>query len=109
MEQSKGCIDIEICGFDEVFKSYSEKNPSTIEAEHDTGKVRDKYTEILEAVGIDRELLRAKEKVTDIYGKTVRGGTFFHRNLLISVRLLYRNIPHATLKNCVVLILTRWL
>lgn len=72
----RGCIDIEICGFDEVFKSFSKKNPSTIEAEHDIGKVRDKYTEILEAVGIDKELLRAKEKVTDIYGKTVRGGAY---------------------------------
>lgn len=72
----RGCIDIEICGFDEVFKSFSEKNPSTIEVEHDIGKVREKYTEILEAVGIDKELLRAKEKVTDIYGQTVRRGAY---------------------------------
>lgn len=27
-------------------------------------------------MGIDKELLRAKEKVTDIYGKTVRGGAY---------------------------------
>lgn len=69
-------MDIEYCGFDEVFKSFNEKNPSTIEAEHDIGKVREKYTEILEAVGIDKELLRAKEKVKDIYGKTVKGGAY---------------------------------
>lgn len=65
-----------ICGFDKVFESFSTKNPSTVEAEHDIGKVRDKYTEILEAVGIDKELLRAKEKVMDINGKTVRGGAY---------------------------------
>lgn len=29
---------------------------------NDIGKVRDKYTEILEAVGIDKELLQAFEK-----------------------------------------------
>ena len=27
-------------------------------------------------MGVDKELLRAKEKVTDIYGKTVRGGAY---------------------------------
>ncbi len=75
-DRARGCIDIEICGFDEVFKSFSEKNPSAIEAEHDTGKVRDKYIEILEAVGINRELLRAKKKVTDIHGKTVKSGAY---------------------------------
>ena len=37
----RGCIDIEICGFDEVFKSFSKKYPSTKEDKYDTGKVRD--------------------------------------------------------------------
>ena len=69
-------IDIGICGFDKVFEAFSAKNPSTVDAGHNIGKVRDKYTEILEAVGIDKELLRAKEKVTDICGKTVKGGTY---------------------------------
>lgn len=72
----RGCIGIGICGFEKVFESFSAKNPSTVEAEHDIGKVRDKYTEILEAVGIDKKLLRAKKKVTDINGKTVRGGSY---------------------------------
>ncbi len=65
-----------ICGFDKVFESFNEKNPSTVDAEHDIGKVRDKYTEILEAVGIDKELLQAKGKVTDIYGKILRSGSY---------------------------------
>lgn len=69
-------IDIGICGFDKVFEAFSAKNPSTVDAGHDIGKVRDKYTEILEAVGIDKELLRANEKVTDICGKTVKGGAY---------------------------------
>lgn len=63
-------------GFDKVFDSFSEKNPSTIDAEHDKDKVRDKYTEILEAVGIDKDLLRAKEKITDMDGETVKSGAY---------------------------------
>lgn len=71
-EQGKKGIDIRICGFDEVFNSFSTKNPSTVEDK----KVRDKYTEILDAIGIDKKLLRAKEKVTDIYGRTVRSDAY---------------------------------
>lgn len=65
-----------IYGFDKVFDSFSAKNPSTIDVGHDKDKVRDKYTEILEAVGIDKDLLRAKEKITDINGDTVKSGTY---------------------------------
>ena len=65
-----------IYGFDKVFDSFSAKNPSTIDAEHDKDKVRDKYTEILEAVGIDKDLLRAKEKITDMDGETVKSGAY---------------------------------
>ena len=69
-------IDMGIYGFDKVFDSFSAKNPSTIDAEHDKDKVRDKYTEILEAVGIDKDLLRAKEKITDMDGETVKSGAY---------------------------------
>lgn len=67
---------MEIYGFDKAFESFCEKNPPTARAKHDLDKVRDKYTEILEAVGIDKELLRAKEKVIDIDGKTVKSGAY---------------------------------
>ncbi|MCH5192589.1 MAG: hypothetical protein J1F11_01415 [Oscillospiraceae bacterium] len=73
---SRRCIDIGICGFEKVFESFCAKNPSTADVEHDKDKVRDKYTEILDVVGIDKELLRAKEKVTDIDGRTVKSGTY---------------------------------
>ncbi len=76
MNMARRRIDIGICGFDKVFNSFSAKNPSTVDAEHDKDKVRDKYTEILEVVGIDKDLLRAKEKVTDIDGETVKSGAY---------------------------------
>lgn len=65
-----------ICGFDKVFESFNKKNPASEGINHDIDKIRDKYTEILDAVGVKKDLLRAKEKVTDIYGKTVKGGSY---------------------------------
>lgn len=65
-----------ICGFDKVFESFNKKNPAPEGINHDIDKIRDKYTEILDAVGVKKDLLRAKEKVTDIYGKTVKGGSY---------------------------------
>lgn len=65
-----------IYGFDKVFETFSQKNPSVRDAGHDIGKVRDKYTEILDAVGIDKRLLQAKEKVEGICGKMVKRGDY---------------------------------
>jgi hypothetical protein len=67
---------MQICGFDIVFEKFCELNPAAKGCEHDTGKVRDKYTEILDAVGIDASLLRATEKIKSYKGKTIKGGSY---------------------------------
>ena len=93
-----------ICDFNEVFKffeSFGTKNSLIIKTEHDINKVRDKYIEILEAMGIYKELLRAKEKLRIYMERQLEEEhIFFQRNLYISVRLLYRNIG-AFKKICV--------
>lgn len=67
---------MKICGFSRVFERFCEINASTEGFVHDIGKVRDKYTEILEAVGITVSLLRAAEKTVSFDGETIKGGTY---------------------------------
>ena len=45
--------------FQEVFNRFSERQKATKAEEHDVGKVRDKFTEIVDATGIDINLLRS--------------------------------------------------
>ena len=67
---------MKICGFSRVFERFCAINASTEGFVHDIGKVRDKYTEILEAVGITVSLLRAAEKTVSFDGETIKGGTY---------------------------------
>lgn len=67
---------MEVCGFSKVFEKFCEINPSTDGFVHDIGKVRDKYTEILEAVGITVSLLRTAEKTVSSDGETIKGGSY---------------------------------
>lgn len=67
---------MEIYGFDKIYERFCEKNEPTKGLAHDIGKVRDKFTEIVSATGIDQDFLRAKKKVKCADGKTIKGGAF---------------------------------
>lgn len=63
-------------GFEKVFDKFCEINKATEGFGHDLGKVRDKFTEIIEAVGINSDLLKTATKIEDAEGKTIRGGVY---------------------------------
>ena len=67
---------MEIYGFDKIYERFCEKNEPTKGLAHDTGKVREKFVDIVNAVGIDQSLLRAKERTNGADGKTIKGGNF---------------------------------
>lgn len=67
---------MELCGFDRVFNKFCEMNAAAEGYEHDPGKVREKYTNILDAVGIDVSMLKTQKKVTGIDGDTIKGNSY---------------------------------
>lgn len=67
---------MQVYGFDNVFEKFCELNKATKGSEHDQGKVRDKFTEIIDVTGIDKLLLKTKEKMIDANGKTIKGNSY---------------------------------
>lgn len=67
---------MKIYGFKKVFEALITKNPSLKDIDRANEKARDKYTEILDAVGVDRKLLQTDKKIMDADGKTVKSGSY---------------------------------
>lgn len=62
--------------FEALYNKFREKNGCAPEQNNDIGKIRDKFTEIVDAVGIDKELLRASKKLTAVGGGTIKKGAY---------------------------------
>lgn len=65
--------------FEYIFDEFSKQKPPTKAEEHDIGKVREKFTEIIDAVGINVDLLRKyrDEKTGKMIGFKSSNGQFY--------------------------------
>lgn len=75
---------MEIYGFENICEVLNDKvkardqNPLSqkILNDRDMGKARDKFTELLDAIGLDRDLLKTDKAIKDADGRSVKSGSY---------------------------------
>lgn len=76
---------MEYYGFEHIFHKYSEKVKATKAEEHDLGKIRDKFVEIVKLVGINDNLLckHKDKKMGKWLALTIRVHFAFRRQYVV--------------------------